>query len=319
MNQKTVDTSHCNVAITESPGEGAPVLLIHGNSSCKEVFRNQMQGPIGARYRLIAMDLPGHGGSGDAHQPERTYSMSGYADTAVEVMGSLGHERFAMFGWSLGGHIGFEILAGSSVLTGLMITGAPPVAQGADAVAAGFLPSEHMHLAGQRDFNAAEIDAYARATCGVNAPFEDFLHDAVARTDGRARELMLSSFMAGNGHDQKAAATRSAVPLAIVDGAEEPFVNNDFVTGLAYDNLWEDRVHLIDGIGHAPFWEAPDLFDPYLQRFWRAWRRRRLRPRSPERACRAYGSDRAIPFFRRNCSAPTRPSDPDSEQPSAGR
>ena len=226
-----------------------------------------MHGAVGARYRLIAMDLPGHGDSADAHDPERTYSMPGYAGTAIEAMGLLGHDRFAMLGWSLGGHIGLEMLAGSDVLTGLMITGAPPVARGADAVAAGFLPSEHMHLAGQRDFSAEETDAYARATCGVNAPFEDFLHRAVARTDGRARELMLASFMAGRGHDQQAAATQSAVPLAIVNGAEEPFVNNDFVTGLVYDNLWEDQVHLIDGVGHAPFWEAPDRFEAYLQRF----------------------------------------------------
>ena len=141
------------------------------------------------------------------------------------------------------------------------------MAQGADAVAAGFLPSAHMHLAGQRDFTAEEIDAYARATCGVNAPFEDFLHHAVARTDGPAREMMLASFMAGAGQDQQATGMRSKVPLSIVNGAGEPFVNNDFVAGLAYDNLWEDQVHLIDGIGHAPFWEAPERFDPYLERF----------------------------------------------------
>ena len=267
MDTRKIETEHCSVSIAESAGDGPPVLLVHGNSSCKEVFRNQMQGPIGARYRLVSMDLPGHGGSGDAHEPERTYSMPGYAETAIEAMGNLGHDRFAMLGWSLGGHIGLEMLGGSDVLTGLMITGTPPVGRGPEAVSAGFLPSEHMHLAGQCDFSAEEIDAYARATCGINAPFEDFLHQAVARTDGRARELMLSSFMSGKGVDQQATATGSKVPLAIVNGAEEPFVNNDFVTGLAYGNLWEDRVHLIDGIGHAPFWEAPGAFDPYFERF----------------------------------------------------
>ena len=110
MSKKMIDSSHCSVSIAESAGEGPPVLLNHGNSSCKEVFKYQMQGAIGSRYRLIAMDLPGHGGSGDAHEPQRTYSMPGYTDAAVEVIGALGHERFAMFGWSLGGHIGLEIL-----------------------------------------------------------------------------------------------------------------------------------------------------------------------------------------------------------------
>ena len=32
----------------------------------------------------------------------------------------------------------------------------------------------------------------------------------------------------------------------------------------------EDTVYLLDGIGHAPFWEAPGEFDPYLERFLRS-------------------------------------------------
>jgi pimeloyl-ACP methyl ester carboxylesterase len=29
----------------------------------------------------------------------------------------------------------------------------------------------------------------------------------------------------------------------------------------------EGRVHILDGVGHAPFWEAPARFDPILARF----------------------------------------------------
>ena len=64
----------------ESGGSGTAVLMIHGNSSSGAVFRNQMTGPLGERYHLIAPDLPGHGDSGDAIDPDRSYSMEGYAD-----------------------------------------------------------------------------------------------------------------------------------------------------------------------------------------------------------------------------------------------
>ncbi|GAB5508153.1 MAG: alpha/beta hydrolase [Rhizobiaceae bacterium] len=267
MSEQTIKTSACDIAVTSSSGDGAPVLFVHGNSSCKEVFRNQLHGDIGKTWRCIAMDLPGHGRSADARDPDQTYNMPGYADVALEVMSALGHEKFAMFGWSLGGHIGIEMLDRSDRLTGLMISGSPPVGKEPDALAVGFKPSEHMHLAGQRDFSEAEVDAYARATCGINAPFEEFLREAVARTDGRARELMLGKFAAGYGCNQREVATHSKVPLAIVNGGGEPFVNNDFVASLDYDNLWEDTVHILPGIGHAPFWEAPDQFDPHLRRF----------------------------------------------------
>jgi hypothetical protein len=34
-------------------------------------------------------------------------------------------------------------------------------------------------------------------------------------------------------------------------------------------NLWEGRCHRLAGLGHASFWEAPDVFDPLLERFLR--------------------------------------------------
>lgn len=80
-------------------------------------------------------------------------------------------------------------------MAGLLATGTPPVANTAGAIATGFLPSEHMGLASKRELTSAEIDAYAHATCGANAPFEPFepfLRDAVQRTDGRARETMFT-------------------------------------------------------------------------------------------------------------------------------
>ncbi|MEM9105646.1 MAG: alpha/beta hydrolase [Pseudomonadota bacterium] len=267
MKHRMVETSHSDVAIAESVGDGPPVLFIHGNSSCKEVFRNQLQGDIGQTWCCIAMDLPGHGRSADAADPETTYNMPGYADTALEMMSALGHDTFALFGWSLGGHIGIEMLHRSDRLTALMISGSPPIGKEPDALSVGFKPSEHMHLAGQSEFTDEEVDAYARATCGINAPFEDFLRDAVARTDGRARELMLSKFIAGVGCNQKHTVMNSDIPFSIVNGAEEPFVNNDFVASIGLQNLWDDKLHLLEDVGHAPFWEAPELFDPLLMRF----------------------------------------------------
>ena len=153
MVDKVIETSACDILITESSGSGSAVLFIHGNSSCKEVFKNQMQGKVGQAWHCIAMDLPGHGQSADAANPEATYNMPGYADVALELMTKLGHEQFAMFGWSLGGHIGIEMLDRSNRLTGLMISGTPPVGKEPDALSLGFKPSEHMHLAGPARFH----------------------------------------------------------------------------------------------------------------------------------------------------------------------
>ena len=57
------------------------------------------------------------------------------------------------------------------------------------------------------------------------------------------------------------------VPLAVVNGIDEPFVNLDFVSKVTYANLWEGKTYEIANSGHAPFWDKPAEFDPYLKRF----------------------------------------------------
>jgi len=263
MQQIALDTSHGRIAVRETAGTGTPVLMIHGNSSSGAVFRNQMEGPLGRRYRMLAPDLPGHGDSSDAVDPVRSYSMPGYADAMVEVLTLMGIDKAIVFGWSLGGHNGLEMISRFPGLLALMITGTPPVS--AAEVTQGFRASPHMNLAGQEIFTAEDVENYARATCGE--PFEPFLRDAVARTDGRARRLMFESFASGRGDDQSRIVASSPVPLAVVNGADEPFVNTSFVSQVRYANLWEGRCHLIERSGHAPFWDAAEQFDVIFARF----------------------------------------------------
>jgi pimeloyl-ACP methyl ester carboxylesterase len=56
-------------------------------------------------------------------------------------------------------------------------------------------------------------------------------------------------------------------PLAIVSGEREPFINNDYLQSIRYANLWDKKVHVLPGLGHAVFWEAPQTFDPIFSRF----------------------------------------------------
>lgn len=262
-----IDNSHARLAYRESTGAGLPLLMIHGNSTCREVFRHQLDGAIGAAHRCIAFDLPGHGASEDAVDPDRTYHMGGYAAAAVELMQSLGVERYAVLGWSLGGHIALDMLAQTSALAGVMITGSPPITQGKGAISEGFTGDIEHSIASKQILTADEIDVFARNTCGPNAPYDPFLTEAVTRCDGRSRSLMLAKLACGVGANQQELAVNAPVPLAIVNGAEDAFIQNNFIAGLPYRNLWDDRVHDLPGVGHAPFWEAPEIFDAYLSRF----------------------------------------------------
>ena len=240
-----------------------PVVMIHGNSISGRIFRNQSDGALGRNYRIIAPDLLGHGHSSDAIDPTRTYNMPGQASAMAEFLALIGVDRAVVFGWSLGGYIGLEMVSRFPGMLGLMITGTPPVA--AEEIPLGFLPTPHRALSRKQDFTEEDIATYARVTCGE--PQEPLITETIRRTDGRARKMNREKFASGAGGDQSAIAASCPVPIAIVNGRNEPFVNLDFLSKVKFGSLWEGRCHVIQNSGHAPFWDAPERFNQIFARF----------------------------------------------------
>jgi pimeloyl-ACP methyl ester carboxylesterase len=263
--EKVVCTSHAEIAYRESSGRGLPVLLIHGNSTCKEVFSDLIDGPIGETYRMIAIDLPGHGKSGNARDPARTYSLPGYAACAVEVLDTLGISQAAVYGWSLGGHIALEMIPHFPGVLGVMISSAPPVRPGLLGMLVGFRMMSDLRLFSKETLTSQEQERCAKTVFG-NRRSGAFAH-ALWRADGRARRLLARSMMAGRAADERWIAEHSPVPIAIVNGADDPLVNMRYVSRLSYRNLWDNHCYLLRGVGHAPFLEAPQAFNPIFERF----------------------------------------------------
>jgi pimeloyl-ACP methyl ester carboxylesterase len=265
MFYRKIETTQGEIAVLESAGNGTPVLFIHGNSSCKEVFHWQFEGELARTFRLIALDLPGHGRSVNAREPKRAYTVPGYADVVIQLLHALKIDRAILLGWSLGGHIGLEMLGQGYNAAGLMIIGAPPVSRGIFGMMRGFQSQFDLFLATKSRLTPTEIERFANICLG-NASNSMF-RDMIARTDPRARPILARSMVMGTGADQRWIAEHSPVPIAVLNGSREPFARLDYVAGLDYGNLWDGRCHVIEGAGHAPFIEAPASFDLVLRRF----------------------------------------------------
>ena len=214
-----LSTSHGSIAVEEAGRGDLPVLLIHGNSLSRAVFRKQLGGALSSKYRLVAFDLPGHGDSGDALNASRTYTRPGLADAAIEVLGLLGLGEVVVVGWSLGGHIALEMASQFSGIRGLLICGAPPVSR--HKMAEGFIPRPHMKLAGQQHLGPSEIDAFGEAIFGAPVPVA--FRSAIERADGLARKTIFEAARSGAGVDQRCLVENFAVPLAVVNGSQDPF------------------------------------------------------------------------------------------------
>lgn len=260
----TVLTSHGTLAVEESGKDsGLPLLMIHGNSFSWEVFYHQLQSPLAENYRLIAIDLPGHGQSDNAPDPIHTYTLPGLADAVIELLEKIGVSETVILGWSLGGHIAIEMLSRFSGIRGLMITGTPAVRR--NGMGEGFRGSPRTKMASQEIASEAEIEDFVMGIFGESV--KPFLLDTVKRADGRFRKRLFEAAREGAGADQRQTVESSTVPLAVVNGAEDSVINLDYIDTVAYANLWEGQCYRLPGAGHAPFWQAPDKFNPILERF----------------------------------------------------
>ena len=88
-----------HVVETGNPG-GRPILFIHGTSQCWLTWSRQLDSDLAKDFRLVAMDMRGHGLS---EKPRDAYGDSQlWADDVNAVLQALSLEQPIVSGWSYG-------------------------------------------------------------------------------------------------------------------------------------------------------------------------------------------------------------------------
>lgn len=263
-----IDTSYGRLAV-RSAGSGTlpPILCIHGNSSSSAIFRPVLlDSSITSTRRVLAIDLPGHGASSNAKNPEKTYTMPAYAKAAVEVLRHLNIHSVVILGWSLGAHIGVEMLPLASQnqleIKGIVLVGALLVGL-YDAP----LDDARTRWNMREDLSKEDLTMFAKS--GTGGPFEEWMAEAAIRTDPKARRVLFTNLGFGDCSDQQKIVAETKVPTAVVVGTAEKHLDNNMIKGLKYGNLWGGKAVEIEGGEHCPLWEKPEEFLPVLQKFLR--------------------------------------------------
>ncbi|WP_127754146.1 alpha/beta hydrolase [Devosia sp. 1566] len=264
---KVIRTRYSDIALRDSGGAGYPLLLLHGSGASTDAFRRQFDSPMLQPLRLLAVDLPGHGHSTDAVDLDG-YSLTHLAEAVLEVLGQLNLNQVAVCGWSLGGHIAIEMIARSAWISGAMLVGTPPVAKGPIGMLRGFRPSWDMLLASKPEFTPRDARRFLAMCYGEGEP-DELNRQALARADGRLRQNFFRSMMRGDGADQKRVVESAEIPIALVNGSDDPVVRLHYLETLAVPQLWTGKCLTIPAAGHSPFWSQAELFNGLLARFVR--------------------------------------------------
>ncbi len=107
MNDAYLDASGLRLHYLDHPGEGPPLILLHGLSSNAHVF-DGIAPQITPRRRLLALDLRGRGLS---DKPATGYRMEDHARDVLALLDAHGLARATIVGHSFGGLLSYYLAA----------------------------------------------------------------------------------------------------------------------------------------------------------------------------------------------------------------
>ena len=241
---------------------GRPIVFIHGFSQSRLAWRGQLASDLRDDFRLLAMDLRGHGDSG---RPIDAYGDSAlWAQDVHAVISSLGLQRPVLCGWSYGGAVIGDYLSayGQQMIGGIALVGAvsrlgEPVMPflGQDFLAV--LPEM---FSDDSDESTAAGERFIGITTSVVLGQEDYeltlgYNLAVAPS---IRQAMLSRNL---NHDDVFAQLTS--PVLVVHGVDDKVVQPTMSEHL----IPHSTLSWYEGVGHSPFLENRTDFNTELGQF----------------------------------------------------
>jgi pyruvate dehydrogenase E2 component (dihydrolipoamide acetyltransferase) len=229
--------------------DGDVILLVHGYGGDRNSWLF-LQEPLAAKYRVYALDLPGHGTSakdvGDG-------TLGVLADAVTGVLDALGADRAHLVGHSMGGAVTLAVAARDPRRIA-SLTLIAPTGFGAE-INAGYLRG-FADAQTRRELKPVAGQLFADESLVTRQLVDDLL--AYKRLDGVDESLhtLLGTLLDGGAQRGDSAAALAAlgdaIPVTVVWGRADriiPAAQAESVTGAVR--------HLIDGAGHMPQMERP--------------------------------------------------------------
>ena len=257
----------------EGAADGATVVLIHGAMASLHTWEPWVA-ILGQHYRVITLDLPGHGLTGQV--PEDAYGADAFTETIDAVVNALGVERFVLGGNSMGGGATwrYALTYPQRVRAMILVDSVPPGdwrESTAAAAPADDAESERSAPIGfallrQSWFRAIAryldpaplveqglLSAYNNSPV-VNQALIDRYYELILREGTRAAILNRSSGYSRNGANTDVSALTQ--PTLVMWGAQDSLIPVRLADQFA-QRLPNAQVVIYDDLGHIPMEEDP--------------------------------------------------------------
>jgi 3-oxoadipate enol-lactonase len=260
-----LQTSRLRFWVEDSGGSGEPLLLISGlgySSWCWAELRETLR----ERWRVITFD---NRGTGRSAQPAGPYSIAMLADDAASVLDARGVEAAHVMGHSMGGYIALTLArrhpqrVRSLVLVSTAGGGRgclplPEDTRAAWLAAAGLPPEQYARRTMPLSFAPGWTERHPER-------FERYLQNRLQHPTPPA--CWAAQFQACEQYfAEGVGAERITQPALVIHGTADrviPFANGELLAA----QLPNARLLRLDGIGHLPYLEEPELFTSVVREF----------------------------------------------------
>jgi len=245
---------------------GGPIVFIHGIYQSALSWAKQIKDPhLASKYRLVAIDLRGHGASDKPDGAEFYREGERWANDITSLMDTLHLSRPVMVAWSYGGRVlnDYLLVNGDGRLGGIVYVAARSVAGSAEA------PSERRSEASQ-DALSSDPATFIRGTrefvelCFGKPPTPAELQWLTAAS--MQTTLYVRKQLGGRPLAYTDALRSIRVPTLIIQGDIDAVVPPQ-VAQLTHQLIPHSTMSIYHGVGHSSFFETPDRFNAELERF----------------------------------------------------
>jgi pimeloyl-[acyl-carrier protein] methyl ester esterase len=254
----------------EKRGRGRDLVLLHGWGTNLGVW-GELSRALSRRFRVIAIDLPGHGGS---DWDVRAVTPAAQAWRVHETIAPL-TERYSLLGWSLGGQFALDLACAMPAgIEKLVLVSTTPRFPTSPGWRSGTPPAELTALATavRRDPQATLAGFLSYCAKGsaprTAARVRRYLATALAEHGAPQPEALSAGLERLKEVDLRQALPLVAVPTLVIAGARDRVTRAAASRALAR-RLANGRYVEFAGAAHAPFLSHPARFAGIVSGFLR--------------------------------------------------
>lgn len=252
------------------PADAPAILFLHGWSQSHLCWSKQFDSTLAEEFRLVAIDLRGHGDSEAPLEPECYSDGALWADDVRNVVDALTLDRPVVVAWSYGGFVlsdylrvyGDDGIAGINFVGAAVVSGKPWFGS---HIGADFL--KYAPLAFTEDETAARqaISDFLDACFAIPVSAEDKARalDWNMRVHPRVRQSLLRRTV-----DFTPELAKLSKPTLVSYGDCDTIMM-PAMAHLIGETAPTSRLSEYSGVGHLPFMEEPARFNEELAAFGR--------------------------------------------------